>query len=80
MTGRIGADEIEIAGAARIQELIDGYLAEVARTDDGWAVLYRDPGDGRLWELTYPDSAHHGGGAPKLAVVSSDQARARYAF
>ncbi len=29
-------------------------------------MLYRDPADNRLWELSYPNSALHGGGPPML--------------
>lgn len=71
---RVKAD----ATAQRINDLIGGYLIEIARSDDGWSVLYKDPSDGRYWELTYPDSTSHGGGAPRLLVVSTDEAKARY--
>ena len=66
------------AEARRIEELVDRYLQPVAASDDGWSRLYRDPNDGRLWELTYPESADHGGGAPNLRQVTSDDAAGRY--
>lgn len=32
----------------------------------GWEKLYRDPGDGRYWLLTYPFGELQGGGPPSL--------------
>jgi hypothetical protein len=58
--------------ALRIQNLISGYLLKVM--DSGWEVLYKDPGDGRFWELTYPQSEMQGGGPPMLALLSKEQA------
>jgi hypothetical protein len=46
----------------------------------GWETLFRDPSDGRLWERTYPRGELHGGGPPKLAVISEADARAKYDF
>jgi len=66
------------AEARRIEELVDGYLQDVSVSDDGWSRLLRDPNDGRLWELTYPESSSHGGGAPSLRHVSRDDAIKRY--
>jgi Immunity protein 27 len=72
--GQVKADQL----ALRIDDLVNHYLVELAASDEGWSVLYMDPGDGRHWELTYPDSPSHGGGAPRLAVISSEEARVRY--
>lgn len=74
--GQLTADQ----QALRIQQLINSYLIKVSRSVDGWTVLYRDPNDNRYWELTYPDSATHGGGAPSLSVISVELAKARYDF
>jgi hypothetical protein len=63
---------------ARIARLTTGYLVELALAEEGWATLYRDPQDGRLWERTYPNSEMHGGGPPALTAVSEEQARAKY--
>jgi hypothetical protein len=41
-------------------------------------VLYRDPQDGRLWELTYPHSDWHGGEPPDLRHISSGEAASKY--
>lgn len=62
----------------RIEELTQVYLHEVARDESGWDVLYIDSADGRFWELTYPDSESHGGGPPRLAWLSRDQAKEKY--
>jgi hypothetical protein len=44
----------------------------------GWDTLFRDPGDGRLWERTYPHSEVHGGGPPQLSVVDPAFAERKY--
>ncbi|RAN82526.1 hypothetical protein B5P43_00005 [Bacillus sp. SRB_336] len=72
--GKVAGD----ASCLRIQELVAEHLIQVARSPDGWSCLYRDPSDGRLWEHTYPQSELHGGGPPALALVTQEQAFARY--
>jgi len=82
-------DEQEISGLtadgkwnldaqSRIQQLISQHLQRLADTDGGWSVLYRDPQDGRYWELTYPHSYMHGGGPSRLAVISRSAAAEKY--
>lgn len=89
---RIGPDEIEIAGTwlmvsgrlaeddvcRRIDSLIKSELQHVATTKDGWEKLYRDPHDGRFWELTYPHGAMQGGGPPALIFTSPAKASEKY--
>lgn len=53
-------------------------LERIAKRSSGWETLYRDPTDGRLWELTYPQSKMHGGGPRRLHVASRDEAAAKY--
>lgn len=65
-------------GCRRIEELVRHGLREMARDSSGWDVLYLDPDDGRLWELTYPHSEMHGGGPPLLRVITSEKARTKY--
>lgn len=87
---RLGPDESELfansgdsddeATTARIESLISSYLERIAEANGGWTVLFRDPSDHRFWELTYPESELHGGGRPKLSVLSPAQAHQRYMF
>jgi hypothetical protein len=63
----------------RIETLVR-QLKPIADSSDGWEKLFQDPADGRFWELTFPTSGTHGGGPPKLAVVTWDTARRKYDF
>jgi hypothetical protein len=71
---RLVGDEV----CARIEWLTRERLERVASDASGWDTLYRDPRDGRLWEHTYPDSHLHGGGPPRLTVLASELAAAKY--
>jgi hypothetical protein len=62
----------------RIESLLKSELHKVRSDPSGWDVLYRDPRDNRLWELTYPDSEAHGGGPPQLRHVTETSAQAKY--
>jgi immunity protein 27 of polymorphic toxin system len=75
-----GAHETDIRDPSnrRIDWLTQDYFSKLADSADGWRTLYRDPHDGRLWELSYPDGELHGGGPPRLAVVDHDYARLNY--
>jgi hypothetical protein len=64
----------------RIRWLIECYFREVATSSDGWDVLYRDPNDGRYWQLTYPRSEMHGGGPKRLTNITETDARRKFAF
>jgi hypothetical protein len=66
------------AVSERIARLVRNSLVRVAPDATGWDILYRDPRDGRLWELIYPHSEMHGGGPPLLRVVSIDEAHSKY--
>ena len=66
------------AAAERISYLIENELTELGRSDDGWSVLYLDKADGRYWELKYPDSEEHGGGAPCLEVLKHNDAVSKF--
>jgi hypothetical protein len=69
---------IEDETCKRIASLTGGYLVKVGNDPSGWETLYRDPKDGRLWELTYPQSQLHGGGPPELHFLTLDDARRKY--
>jgi hypothetical protein len=62
----------------RIEWLTKQKLKRIANDWSGWNTLYRDPRDGRLWELTYPQGEMHGGGPRRLHVLSRDEAAAKY--
>jgi hypothetical protein len=62
----------------RIRWLVSRELTRLATDASGWDVLFRDPRDGRLWELTYPESERHGGGPPRLTVVAPEEAITKY--
>ncbi len=71
---RIDGDAV----ADRIEWLIAERLQRLAGANDGWDSLYRDPADGRLWELTYPHGELHAGGPPRLTVITPPDAVAKY--
>jgi Immunity protein 27 len=73
-----GGQPIADTTCGRIDQLIAHELVEVSRLPSGWAVLYRDPQDARLWELTYPQGELHGGGLPRLTWIPAQEARERY--
>jgi hypothetical protein len=62
----------------RIHALTQNHLVGLGRDASGWDTLYRDPTDGRLWELTYAQSEVHGGGPPQLRCLSPTEARTKY--
>lgn len=72
ISGRMVADAV----CDRIEALVKEHLEKVATT--GWDTLYRDPQDGRLWELRYEHSEMHGGGPPSLVVVATDGLQGKY--
>lgn len=73
-SGNVVAD----ATCLRIDQLIANVLTKLSRDASGWNVLYRDPSDGRLWELTYPQGHMHGGGPPSLKYLTLEQATNKY--
>jgi hypothetical protein len=64
----------------RIESLVQCYLEHVAEhpQEGGWRTLFRDPGDGRMWERTYPDSQMHGGGPPLLRFIPAEEAKIEF--
>jgi Immunity protein 27 len=72
--GKMRADPV----TERIELLTTKYLTKVSMDASGWETLYRDPQDGRYWELTYPQSHMHGGGPPSLVLVEKDQVKSKY--
>ena len=74
--GHVVADEI----CKRIDQLVQSYLVQLGVDESGWDVLYRDPTDGRFWELIYPQSELQGGGPPQLRCLSQNEARNKYGY
>ncbi len=63
---------------ARIFRLVSEVLEHVATSAQAWDQLFRDPRDGRYWELTFPHGSLHGGGPRELAVMDATAAAAKY--
>jgi len=61
----------------RIRLLTGEYLELLATTSDGREQLYRDPDDGRLWELV-PVDKRLPAGPPLLRVILPPEAKAKY--
>jgi hypothetical protein len=72
--GVIRADDVAI----RIEQLVEDHLKFVASREGGWTRLYRDPADGRYWELSYPSSEMHGGGPPRLETIPLEVVHKQY--
>jgi hypothetical protein len=68
------------ATCERIAWLAANHLCKVAVSErwGEWETLYQDPDDGRYWERTFPQSEMHGGGPPRLSVISAEAAAAKY--
>jgi hypothetical protein len=62
----------------RIDWLTKHHLEHIATDSSGWEILYHDPCDGRIWELTFPQGEMHGGGPRSLQVLSVDDAAIKY--
>jgi len=64
----------------RIEWLTKHHLKKVALSKDygAWETLFQDPNDGRYWERTYPHSEMHGGGPPRLVLLSAQDAMKKY--
>lgn len=63
---------------SRIRALCESYLIKLCADSSGWDILFQDPYDKRYWELTYPDSGIHGGGAPVLQCITDEMAISKY--
>ncbi len=91
---RLQPNESEIVGAwvyeagvmesdgqtKRIEWLIEHVLERIAFSpvDGAWETLFRDPGDGRFWERTYPQGEMHGGGPQALRCLTTEEAASKY--
>ena len=68
------------ATCERIEWLIAHHLQKVAVSPESgaWETLYRDPGNGRYWERTYPQGEMHGGGPESLRTIDAATAEGKY--
>jgi len=66
------------AACERIETLITKHLERITTDASGWDTLYRDPQDGRYWELVYLHSEMHGGGPPSLIQVQKSVIKEKY--
>jgi hypothetical protein len=64
--------------ARRAGWLLQNRLLRLAETNFGYDHLYRDPTDGRYWELTHPWPEQHGGGPYVLRAITPSDAAAKY--
>jgi hypothetical protein len=62
----------------RIFWLVTERLVALGSADGGWDWLFRDPRDGRLWELTHPKGSLHGRGPRQLTRIAPQTAAAKY--
>jgi hypothetical protein len=74
VNGRVIEDEV----CLRIRLIIEKQLQHVATAQSGWEELYRDPSDGRYWELTYLQGEMQGGGPPSLRLIPFETAERKY--
>lgn len=74
--GRIHAD----TAWARIERLTLALLVKMPSgpRNGAWETLYRDRGDGRLWERTYPHGELQGYGPARLAFIDYNEAMRKY--
>jgi len=92
MIPRIDPNEFEIIGGTtykhgkptpdenslRIATLRNHLLVKVAASATHWTVLYRDPTDGRYWELVEQSPSNHAGGCLCLVFISENEAKVKY--
>jgi hypothetical protein len=64
----------------RIERLATEYLVHLADDPESgaWLRLYKDPSDGRLWELSYPRGEMQGGGPRRLRAITRAEAEYRF--
>jgi len=88
----IGPNEVEITGrwivskgqsvadanCQRISDLTQVHLVKLGHDPSGWDTIYRDPNDGRFWEMTFPQSGLQGGGPPQLRALSKEEVNSKY--
>jgi len=66
--------------AQRINWLVSNFLIKIKTDESGWDILYKDPIDGRYWELFYPESGLYGGGPPALKIILKNEIVEKYNY
>jgi len=66
------------ANSLRISALRHNLLKKIAASAEHYSVLYRDPNDGRYWELISANPEGHGGGGKSLTFISDNEAKVKY--
>ena len=72
--GRMIAD----SEVQHIRTLVADELERVAIAPSGWESLYKNPRDGRYWEMFFPHSEMHGGDPEALRVVDLRSVQEKY--
>ncbi len=73
----LGSKVVPDSNWERINRLTSEHLEQLAIREEGRERLYRDPDDGRLWELVPVEPALPAG-PPLLRVLLPSEARAKY--
>jgi hypothetical protein len=73
----LGSSVVPDARWERITRLTEEYLELLATGEDGREKLYRDPADGRLWELA-PVAPEMPASPPLLVVIPPERAMEKY--
>jgi len=73
----LGSSVVPDARWERITRLTEEYLELLATGEGGRESLYRDPADGRLWELA-PVAPEMPASPPLLMVITSERAAEKY--
>jgi Immunity protein 27 len=74
----LGSSVVPDSNWERIDKLTNNYLELVATGKDGAIRLYRDPADGRFWELSRVAPQMKDGGPPLLSTIGAPEAAHKY--
>jgi len=74
----LGSSVVPDSNWERIDALTNGYLEPVVTGADGTCKLYRDPADGRFWELSRVAPQMKDGGPPLLSAIGAPEAALKY--
>ena len=72
--GTVEPDKVQ----KRISCLLESSLTEIGTLPSEWYTLYREPRDGRLWELFFPNGELRGAGPTAIRVIAKAEAVKRY--